>query len=75
MKDMGVLKGYLGIRYLMQYAKNFDEDTFLMVQECAPEIRLWCLLTLLCNNMDGLWERVPAFGSYRKIHEMHVFLK
>lgn len=61
MKDMGVLKGYLGIRYLMQYAKNFDEDTFLMVQECAPEIRLWCLLTLLCNNMDGLWERVPAF--------------
>ena len=61
MKDMGVLKGYLGIRYLMQYAKNFDEDTFLMVQECASEIRLWCLLTLLCNNMDGLWERVPAF--------------
>lgn len=65
MKDMGVLKGYLGIRYLMQYAKNFDEDTFLMVQECAPEIRLWCLLTLLCNNMDGLWERVPAFYMKR----------
>lgn len=61
MNDMGELKGYLGIRYLMQYAKSFDENSFLMVQECASEIRLWCLLTLLCNNIDGLWDKVPDF--------------
>ena len=61
MKELGIEKATLGIRYLMKYADKPNSAYFPVIKDTSLEIKLWCLKTLFCNNMDDLWESVPDF--------------
>lgn len=57
----GIKKAALGIRHLLLYISNKKEENFNIVLNCLNEIKLWCLITSLCNNMDELFDIVPEF--------------
>ena len=61
MDYMGEAKAALGIRYLLKYANKPNPIYLEVIKESRDEVKLWCLLTLFNNNMDGLWENVPNF--------------
>lgn len=61
MKEMGIDKAALGIRYLIKYGNRPNSAYFSIIKDCIPEIKLWSLLTLFQNNIDDLWQNVPDF--------------
>ncbi len=61
MKEQGISKAALGLRYLIKYANHPNEAYFEVIKTCEAEIKLWSLITLFSNNMDDLWENVPEF--------------
>ena len=61
MKEQGISKATLGLRYLIKYAHHPNEVYFEVIKNCEEEIKLWSLMTLFSNNMDDLWEGVPEF--------------
>ena len=60
MKEQGISKAALGLRYLIKYANHPNEAYFEVIKTCEAEIKLWSLITLFSNNMDDLWENVPV---------------
>lgn len=61
MDEMGILKGALGIRYLIKYFENGRVENFKVVRDCLNEVRLWFLITFYTNNIDYLMDDIPEF--------------
>lgn len=59
--DLGIEKGALGIRYLIQYILNGKLENFYVVKNCLNEVRLWILITFYSNNWDSLIEDIPEY--------------
>ena len=46
MKEQGISKATLGLRYLIKYAHHPNEVYFEVIKNCEEEIKLWSLMTL-----------------------------
>ena len=67
MNDMGELKGYLGIRYLMQYAKSFDENSFFSAKYLVIFFMLYFVLLRYLPTTGKFLGPAISFVSFFKL--------
>lgn len=74
-------KGSLGLKYLLMYCQNPDNNYLKVVKSCLKEIRFWTSLELLLSNNDAIYDSIPEyllediFNEKKIMRSDHVYNK